>query len=165
MWAIESADEGGKPGDEPRAEMKSARLKFEGDKFTIVDRGEDIRFTFALDETLNPKVLKLTEVIEGESKLRGTPTAPVGKKAPPPPVREPMKWEWIYKFEGDALIVAFIKGEGGAKPTEFKGKPSKFDPDKPFEPGISVFTLKKTDVPAPPRQTQTTKPKYTTQKK
>lgn len=159
LWAIESLDEARPLTERMREEIKNDRIKVEGDKFTIISRGEEIKFTFTLDENQNPKVLRLTEVIDGESKLGGRGATSRGtKRADPPPAREPEKWDWIYKFEGDALVFAFIKGEKGEKPAEFKARTPKFEPDKPFEPGVTVLTVKKTDVPAPPAPPRPTAP-------
>jgi hypothetical protein len=76
---------------------------------------------------------------------------------------KPKTIEYLYKFEGDALVLAVGTGDDPPRPTEFKpraggtmtftftaGQPPPPEPPEPLAPGVQVITLKKTDVPAPP---------------
>lgn len=158
MWKIETLEDGRPDSPRRQEEIKNDRIKIDGDKLTILADGDEIKFTFKLDEAKTPKVMTLTEVIDSKSRLGGSPTFRGTKKTEPPPAREPEKWDWIYKFEGETLVVAFTKDHKKPHPTDFKAKEAKFDnPDK-VEPGVTVVTLKKTTEPPPPRAPRT----YTT---
>lgn len=150
-WAVESLDAGEKEDSGKRAESKKDRFKFEGDKLTLVTPREDEQFTFALDETKTPKELTLTEMSDGPPSP-GNPTVR-GTTVVAEPERE--KLEWIYKFEGETLVLALANRERdtkGSRPTEFKAVASRFERGTLLVPGVSVLTLKKTDdTPVPPR--------------
>lgn len=74
-----------------------------------------------------------------------TGTAP-GTAAP-----EAQTWRWIYKLEGDNLVVAFIKSNKTLLPTEFKARAASNEPGQPAVPGVTVITLKRTNEPLPNR--------------
>jgi uncharacterized protein (TIGR03067 family) len=149
LWALESIEDGRPDTPRRQEEIKNSRVKIEGDKLTIFAEGDEMKFTFTVDEAQNPKVIALTEVVEGGRSRRSSPTYSGTRKAAPEPAREPEKSNWIYKFEGDKVVVAFFKGDDKGQPTEFKARAGKFEPGK-NEPGIIVITLKKTDSPPPP---------------
>jgi uncharacterized protein (TIGR03067 family) len=121
--------------------MRQGRFEFKGDRFVLALFGSRDVFTFALDETRNPKVMKLTSGPDDAEPIRpGTRREPVQRE------RETL--EWIYKFEGERLIVAFGKG---TRPPEFKARRyEESELGKPTVPAIHVVTLKKTDVPPKP---------------
>lgn len=164
MWTIEALDDGSPATEKEREKLKDARLKFEGDTLTINERAEDIKFTFALDESKAPKVMTLTEAGERRPSRATFAGTKRGGSAPPAGAEPPAaarKWQWIYKFEGESLVVAFVKdgGDSGSAPTEFKSRKGEFGPDKRV-PAITVITLKKTDVPAPPREPRKSSPTF-----
>jgi uncharacterized protein (TIGR03067 family) len=129
-WAIENVEDADGHGLKDPEEIKRERFTFEGDKLTNAASPEV--FTFALDETANPKTLTLSEVVK-----EGT-------------ARPPETIYCIYKFDGDKLILAMADGTKATKPpTEFKAMKSR-ERDGTFAPGVSVLTLKKTDAPPPP---------------
>ncbi|MBM3979318.1 MAG: TIGR03067 domain-containing protein [Planctomycetes bacterium] len=167
-WAIETFDEGRHqnhakyetledvrpPNPADPEDIAAVRLTFDGDRLTIALYGETKdALTVVLDETANPKVLKLTEVLDADARPRGTFAGT--KRGGPAPAREPEKQEWIYKFDGDKLVVAFSKGGDGPRPTEFKARLRSEENGKEV-PRVTVVTLKKTDAPPPAR------PRYTT---
>lgn len=71
----------------------------------------------------------------------GTPrgTAPGGARA------DEETWRWIYKLEGDSLVIAFVKDNKALVPTEFKARAGSREPGQPVVPGVTVITLKRTD--------------------
>lgn len=151
-WAIEGIDEGGPMRAADIEDAAGVRLKFDGDRLTIVVDGEvEERFTFATDESANPKALKLTEVLDADARPRFASYPGTKRAGGPPPAREPEKKEWIYKLDGDKLVVAFSNKGDGPRPTEFKGRAREGE-----QPRVTVVTLKKTDAPPPAR------PRYTT---
>jgi uncharacterized protein (TIGR03067 family) len=138
--------------------VRQGRIEFKAERVTMALSGwEREEFTFALDETQDPKVMILTvppPKTEQRPARLGT-----GKSAGPPPAERPPpdeRLEWIYKFDGEVLIIALI--EGGARPTQFKAR-RKVNPTG--EPGVTVLTLKKTEIPPKPDPG----PRYPTTKK
>jgi uncharacterized protein (TIGR03067 family) len=138
-WAVESIDDGRSLS---RDEFKDDRFIFEGDTLTVAMGVAPHKFTFALDESQDPKVLVLTEVPDPGAK------------------HEPKKIEALYKFEGSALVLAFETSEQPKRPTEFKARAQvggkvTFTAGKPPErspvvvPGVQVITLEKA-LPGPP---------------
>lgn len=72
-----------------------------------------------------------------------------GSASPPPRAAE--TWRWIYKLEGDTLVIAFIKKNKTLVPTEFKPRAEATQPGQPPIPGVTVITLKRTTEPVPLR--------------
>jgi uncharacterized protein (TIGR03067 family) len=162
IWAIkkiEGRDTSKWSDDRKKAdeeEMKNQRIVFDGDKLTIFAEGDEIRFAFKADDSKNPKQLLLTMLDdEGKPRVRPAGTKKGGGKTEP----QEEKGVWIYKFEGDSLIIAMNRGDDETPPADFTAKASKFDDGK-YEPGVTVLTLQRTDTPAP-KNTQT-KDKVTT---
>jgi uncharacterized protein (TIGR03067 family) len=146
LWAVESAGDGRHSSGEWLEELRTGRLKFDGNRLTLAARETVIKFTFTVDEDRNPKVLALTEVVEGEPKVRFGP-----KGAGPTSSSGPQQWNWIYKFEGETLVVAFEKfGKAGEHPTEFAARPPVLEPGKLPVPGVTVLRLKLIAAPIPP---------------
>jgi uncharacterized protein (TIGR03067 family) len=121
----------GSPEEDPTPEkLRDDRLQIGGDRLTIVEGKDHHResFSFTLDVSSDPKVMTLITL--GDD----------GK-----PTKE--KMEWIYKFEGDTLVVAFIKGGDAGRLADFNGAAwAKVTPGKP---GVTRVRLKKT-TEAPP---------------
>lgn len=142
VWEIESFEAGDADDPMPEDERKATRFIFQGDRFRIAANTPSREgFSFVTDTASNPSVLILTMLDES-----GEPSRVRTTKNDPGRVQ---KWEWIYKFDGDILVVAFGKGSD-PRPTEFKPKPSvnKTTPGK-YIAAISVAKLKKTDEPPP----------------
>jgi uncharacterized protein (TIGR03067 family) len=97
VWIIESKDE----GDFKReAGMdRGDRFQFQGDQLIRIEAKDDPgeRFSFTLDPSKDPKWMTLIRLDSS-----GKPI-PASLKN-----REPLKEEWIYKFDGEALIVARV---------------------------------------------------------
>jgi uncharacterized protein (TIGR03067 family) len=130
-WAVDALDVGfpaDAPEDEKRREydrLKQGRYRFEGTQLTVAEPGRETRFTFALNETIYPKVMTVMQ--EGA---------------------EPR--QWIYRFERGLLFLA--KPEGGTgRPVEFNARPwVRARPGQPEVPGVTVLILTKAD-PGPGR--------------
>ena len=159
--------------------IKSVRLVFDGRRMIVIEGSEDEPVPFALDETKSPKVLALElGAPGGVSGGRGAtaarpvtayrpatarPAAPRatsfgtsrgayrGTAASGGAVRPSETWRWIYKIEGDALTVAFIKKNKTLVPTEFKPRAESNAPGQPVVPGVTVIKLKRTNEPLPTR--------------
>ena len=111
-----------------REHLRKGRTEFKGDRviMTWLDmRGE---FVVVLDETKQPKWMTLTEIPVAAPK----DSEPVVASDP----RPPEKREWIYKLDGDLLIVAYVFE--GERPTELKARAR-----KPGVPHVNVMTMKK----------------------
>jgi hypothetical protein len=186
-WAIASIEDGrienltGDAKKDAEAMIKEVHVSFEGHRMTIVERGESEVLVYALNETKAPKLMTLTlggsiGSSGGSSTARsGTVSRPVtaragtsrsgtgyygtakGSAARP----EPETWLWIYKFEGDALVVAFIKGDKKDRktvPVDFKARAPESAPGKPAVPGVTVITLKRTnELPSGPSSRSTSR--------
>lgn len=107
-------------------EVRQGRITFKDDRMNFSIGDGRFECTFALDETQNPKVMKLT-LVDGAN--------------------GPKTGEWLYKFEGDSLIVAYTE-KGGARPPGFAARRHESPAlRKPGVLAVFVLTLKKTDVP------------------
>ncbi|AMV28979.1 hypothetical protein VT84_31585 [Gemmata sp. SH-PL17] len=120
VWKAASADNG--KGPKELSGDRVPRLQVEGDRLSLresaTDPGEPHVATW--DSTKNPKTLTLNTIEPG-----GKPSARAAQV-------------WIYKFEGDAIVVAF---SDGTTPTEFKAQvPSQ----KPPAPMVTVLRFTKT---------------------
>lgn len=182
VWAIVSVEDGriekltGEAKSEADAMIKEVRLVFEGHRMVIIERGEDEPVPFTLDESQNPKVMALSMGGGGSAPRASTaPGAPrratsfsTSRPAASPNTsprygtvrsgtaaggaRPGETWRWIYKLEGDTLVVAFIKSNKTLLPTEFKARAEATAPGQPTVPGVTVITMKRTnDRPTPPR--------------
>jgi uncharacterized protein (TIGR03067 family) len=146
LWAVESAEDCPHSGEQWLETLRTGWLKFDGNRLTLTDRQTEIKFTFTPDEGRDPKVLALTEVVVGEPKVRfgQKDTGPTSTSRPP-------QWNWIYKFEGPTLVVAFEKfGKAGENPTEFAARAPVLEPGKLPVPGVTVLRLKLIAAPVPP---------------
>jgi uncharacterized protein (TIGR03067 family) len=149
VWAVESLDAGAPIEDLKLEELLKTRFQFQGERLSIVDGKHWERMSISLQEKSDPKVMVMTELNEKGEPERIMVTA--NKSL------DPKKQEWIYKFEGDLLVIAIAKDEG-ARPTEFKGRARSFEPGKPEVAPIFVVKLKKTNEssatdPGPQRMT------------
>lgn len=166
----------GEARKDAEALMKEVRLVFDGNRMIIIERGEDEPVPFSLDESKTPRVMTLSLGGSGASAPRAgtaygptrpgtsfstarpatsystfrttgrTGTAPGSGSAP-----EGQTWRWIYKLDGDNLMVAFIKSNKTLLPTEFKARAGSNEPGQPAVPGVTVITLKRTNEPLPTR--------------
>lgn len=169
----------GEARKDAEALMREVRLVFDGNRMIIIERGEDEPVPFSLDESKTPKVMALSLGGSGGSAPRagtaygstrpatarpGTSlgTAPrtgtsfstfrtTGRTGTAPGTAEPVgqTWRWIYKIDGDTLVVAFIKSNKTLLPTEFKARAASNEPGQPAVPGVTVITLKRTNEPLP----------------
>lgn len=171
VWAIESLElPNGEKADE---RVKDVRFVFDGVKFRIAEQGRSYaeQFAYALDTTVKPKVMILTELNDDGTPYRpGTAragtfrapaTAPRGATAAG--AQNPVdRQEWIYKFDGESLVVAFRAGRSSGRPVDFKadnGQPGRTigatgrAATVRFEPAATptiVVRLRKTNEAAPP---------------
>jgi len=130
MWEVLSF-ETFRPGEGPGPDkLKAIRLTFAGDKL-VIGVGPDYRtyFTFVLDAGKNPKRMTVTEsnplggssggvttAKSGSTVRAGTaPRTGTAKGSAPSPLEVS---NWIYKFEGDTLILA-VADPGQPAPTDF----------------------------------------------
>jgi uncharacterized protein (TIGR03067 family) len=129
VWKVESIDVDLKHRNKPRPnEFKTVRFQFEGDRLTLAQYGfVQSRTTFTLDPSQNPRVMTVTPA-------RGND----------PGFLIAVSGEWLYKFEGETLVLAVTKGSG-PRPTEFKphAPPEMTVPVRLQE--VEVYTLVKTD--------------------
>jgi uncharacterized protein (TIGR03067 family) len=146
VWIIESKDE----GDFKReAGMdRGDRFQFQGDQLIRIEAKDDPgeRFSLTLDPSKDPKWMTLIRLDSSGKPIPATPKH-----------REPLNEEWIYRFDGEALIVAeSMTIEKSSRPTEFKARAlsiPKFG--QPLVPSVTLWQLKKTNEPffqpVPPR--------------
>jgi uncharacterized protein (TIGR03067 family) len=148
VWAVE-AFEFADPDRKPRDKDADCRLQFEGDRLVIrIDPWEE--FSFTLDESKEPKALLLTQL----DRTTGKPYRHVTKRTgQADEVGPELKEEWIYKLDGDKLVVALVRNGRGQRPTALKTQM------EPFE--VMVIRLTRSaEAPAvipPPRPRATTK--------
>ena len=169
-WAIESFDDGDATGTEAERKrrlerIQQDRLTFDGNRLTIASPGgRATHLEFGLDATKDPKVMDVYEVRDfGPGSVgtfrgtyrgtyrTGTPrgTYRTGTARGTQANRTPggLRREWIYKFDGDTLVIALSTSDS-KRPTEFKARKWKFEKGQPEEPGVFVIRLKKTNTPA-----------------
>lgn len=115
MWEIVDFQTA-RPGDGPDADKRQAiRLTFVGDKLTIgVGTDWKEQFTVVLDPTKDPRHMTVTE--EG-GRPAPAGTARIGS-GPQRPGGTGERSEWIYKFEGDTLVIA-VADPNSPRPTAF----------------------------------------------
>ena len=154
VWAVESIDLGDPKLNAKVKELTKVRVQFRGDRIGTGPSGairEDK--SFALDESADPKVMAVTHL------------GADGKPMPPPfpdSTYKAFPHEWLYKFDGDVLVLAQIDfavftEKAPERPTGFTPRPH-----KPGTPGVTIVRLKKTDEaatepaprPAPARGTR-----------
>ena len=160
-WRIDTFDNG--RTNRPEAEkardledLKYVRFQFEGNRMTILDNGrEEFTTRFALDEKQDPKVMAHLRASADEparGTARGTTRSTfrgTSRSGDAPTSQDPNTWKWIYKFDGDALVVAFTRDDKKAPPKEFKARPDVSEPGKPDVSGVVLMTLKKVNGDAP----------------
>ncbi len=160
LWRIDTFDNG-RPNrtDAEKArdneDLKYVRFRFDGDRMAILDGGRvEFATRFALNEKLNPKLM--THIRAGAEEVtlatargtqrvtaRGTVRSTSRSGDAPATPQEANGWRWIYKFDGESLVVAFTRDEKKAPPTEFKSRPDVSEPGKPDVPGVVLMVLKK----------------------
>lgn len=161
MWEL-VAFETARPGEGPGPDkIKAIRLTFTGEKL-VIGVGVDYRTNFlvALDSSKEPKRMTVTEIDQFGRPTGGVTTAKsggtqrIGSAAKTGSVDPLARSEWIYKFEGDVLILA-VADPGQPAPTDFT--PRTFAPASTAKgaapaspPGgrVDIVRLKKTTVPA-----------------
>ena len=110
-WMIEKLDAGVSPEKTARMlkQAEDVRFRFEGDTFRILSKGEEDKKSFTLSTTSDPKRLTTHE--------------------PETPTRYARDYRWIYKFEGDMLVLARRLDLIDDSPSSFQAKASdKGDP-------------------------------------
>lgn len=153
MWEIVSF-EAARPGDGPEPDkLKAIRLVFAADRLTIsVGTGWQEQYVFTLDPTKDPRHMTL---IEDDGRARGPGTPRVGT-VPGGTARKPEGEQslWIYKFEGDTLVIA-VADPGAPRPTDFTprgiggGSTAKGTAGKaPAGGRVDIIRLKRTNTPA-----------------
>lgn len=142
VWAAESfrVDP---PGEGPPPDVaKTARYSFQGDRLSVAFQGRiRERYTVTVGADQNPKVLLLTVADDKWEPKRIMVTK--NKYS------DPEKHEWLFKFEGDKLVLAQTI-EPGARPTDFN--PRKWLPPQAGKPHLSqvaIVTLVKSTEPPP----------------
>ncbi len=154
-WSIEFVEDGraenlrGEEKKRMQDQMAGIRIRFEGNKLIVLrdqERDEEPE-TFTLDTTANPKVMSLSRMRDAVPSRASHPGTRRTSSAATPENREMQTRQWIYKFEGDTLVVAHYDDDMTQKPAEFKARKDEFGPGKPMVPGITVITLKKNDTP------------------
>jgi uncharacterized protein (TIGR03067 family) len=112
-----------RPGDGPdQSKLQAIRLTFAGDRLTIsVGNQWSESFQVILDPTKDPKHMTVIEAgvrtPVGPATSRGT-TVRVGTARSGGSVGPLERSEWIYKFEGDHLVIA-VADPGAPRPTDF----------------------------------------------
>jgi uncharacterized protein (TIGR03067 family) len=153
VWAVEKYDTGEPDRGPPADEIQKVRVHFDGNKIRMNGR---LKFSMVLDTASNPKVMIVTEVNED-----GKPQERFGGEK-----GEIERVEWLYKFDGDSLVLAILDGPG-KRPSNFTPRPSSGDrpfitggpkgvktiKDDNYVPAVNILRLQKTDEapPAPPK--------------
>lgn len=146
VWAVESVDTGDpKAKLPPGLKLEDMRTQFVGNEMLVTLAGRPMqRMSFGLQETAEPKVLVITYLgDDGQPKRPSGPAGPIpgGKPAPPR--------DWIYKFDGEILVVAqpdyaIFYDKPMKRPVDFAPIPSSFKPGHPPVNGVTITRLKKT---------------------
>lgn len=146
VWAVEKYDAGNLITAPPSAVLKTMRYAFAGNKLRHYGeyRGKkyEENYSFALAGDSNPKGMNVTRLGEDGKPTHGTDSDTE---------------QWIYKLDGDHLILAI--GDAKKRPTDFIPKPSsgprpgtsgeETSKKEPYVPAIDVIRLKKTTESAP----------------
>ena len=124
-WVVERLDTGS-PQETARMfeDAREDRLRFEGETLTVTSPRETERLTFALDAARSPRGLTITNP--------ETATQPARSR------------RWIYRFDGDTLVLAFRSDGTDAPPDDFEPRRS----SAAGEPGVTVVWLRKVGGPA-----------------
>jgi uncharacterized protein (TIGR03067 family) len=143
VWAVEAVEYGGELTPEARQQMTDSKLHVQGDRFSL-GAGDNWEFsTFAADWSKEPKGITLYECGPDGKQLGPTGGVP----------KAPLTRGWIYKFEGDKLVLAFLRtrdSDSIPPPADFKAEAGQI---------VMVLRLVKTNeeprtdwsaVPAPP---------------
>jgi uncharacterized protein (TIGR03067 family) len=114
VWAIDTI-ETGKEIDQSVEAVDAVRLTFTPDLLTMREKGRSPpeNYRFVLATAREPKLLRL--ILVGDD---GEPTPRRDAKTKEAGLQP---WEWLYKFDGDALVVAFRKGSD-PRPHDFKAQ-------------------------------------------
>ena len=150
VWAVEKFDAGDPERVPPPEELKAFRFHFDGGKLRIRDDG-DFASSFVLDTASNPKVMIVTALDENGRPRKRFASEEIDRS------------EWLYKFDGEALVLAVVEGPG-QRPSNFTPRPSSGRPpaivatpgkgphtvkDDNYVPAVHILRLKKTNE-APP---------------
>ncbi|MCE9563636.1 MAG: TIGR03067 domain-containing protein [Planctomycetes bacterium] len=150
VWTVESWENGDPKEKMTEEERAIVRVAFEGDKMRFAEnpKQRQDKLAISLNEGADPKTITLTQ-LDADGQPRQVTIA--GKNLP-------NRSEWIYKFDGEILVLA-VTGPEGKRPTEFKakpavGRPPAFGPKGPiggegFVPAVDIVRLKKTNEPFP----------------
>lgn len=143
-WRLHSVDEERGPPIGPYPPHVAFRVRFDGDTCTVNESGNwPSRFTVTLLEDRDPKVMKLTEIVETTGKRYGSTRRNADRQTP----RDPDRLEWLYKFDGEHLVVAFHPGAMTPAPAELKAREPKLESGKLKAPGVVVLTLQRVEDP------------------
>jgi uncharacterized protein (TIGR03067 family) len=163
VWAVEKYEAGDPERSPSPEEVKAFRFHFDGNKLRIRDDGE-VASSFVLDTASNPKVMIVTALDENGRPRKGFASEGVDRS------------EWLYKFDGEALVLAVV--EGPTRPSNFTPRPPAGRPpaiivtpgtgpktvkDDNYVPAVNVLRLKKSNEtpPAPkprPEGSRVTRP-------
>lgn len=140
VWAVESVECGVELDPKARQRMMDWRVHVHESRFSVGAGEVWELYTFATDTGKEPKKLLLHEAppeSKAGSKKGGIPKAARARG-------------WLYKFEGDKLILAFLRGNDSDSvppPEDFK-----------IEPGQNVVVLRLVKTNDEPRTNWDTKP-------
>ena len=139
VWAVESVECGVELSAPARQRMMDSRLHVHENRFTLGGGDQWEFYTFAVDGSGEPKKLLLHETKPDGSApaTKGIPKAAKAKG-------------WIYKFEGEKLVLAFLRDDSSDSvppPADFKA-----------EPGQNVMVLRLVKTNEEPRTTWDAKP-------
>ena len=135
VWAIESIDTGDPKLKLPE-DFKKLRYQFRGDRIDTGLAGKFRRYAAVeVNDRTDPKVLTVTLL-----DLAGKPFRPEGTFQAHPR-------EWLYKFDGDTLVLA--KADAAVFAEKPPARPTGFEPKLPDKTGggVTVLRLKKTADP------------------
>lgn len=135
VWAVESVECGVELSPQDRQRMMDSRLHFKENRCAMGEGDNWEFFNFATDDGTTPKGLRVEEAsADGKEKQsKGIPKAARVRG-------------WIYKFEDDKLVLAFLRGNDSAsvpRPADFKA-----------EAGQNVMTLRLVKTKEEPKTTR-----------
>ncbi len=154
MWEI-TAFNAARPGDGPGPEKaKAIRLIFQGNKLTIsVGSDYQAHFEVTLHPEANPK--RMTVIESDGSGNNARPGTAKSKGTVRATARSEDQSEWLYKFEGETLVLA-VADPGQPAPKDFTPRAfgglagtAKGSSPAPTTGRVDIIRLKKTAMPAP----------------